>query len=205
MTILLTTLAVTPVRRIFKVNKIHSLRRMLGVWSFVYALLHLTTYLVFDQLCYSASTCDFDAIWQDILKRRFIFVGQLAFAILLLLAITSTTGWMRRLRKNWTRLHRLVYVAAVAGIVHFIWIQKSDLSEPLKWAAALAVLLGLRVYWAIRKLTAQRRVAALARARGWGPAPLSEVGLLYLRARGPTRARAAPVAARASTAFKSVT
>ena len=151
--ILLTTLAVTPVRRIFRINKIHSLRRMLGVWSFAYALLHLTTYLVFDQLCYSASTCDFDAIWQDILKRRFIFVGQLAFAILLVLAITSTTGWMRRLRKNWTRLHRLVYVAAVAGVVHFIWIQKSDLGEPLKWAAALAVLLGIRIYWAIKKWT----------------------------------------------------
>ena len=88
---------------------------MLGVWAFVYALLHLTTYLVFDQLCYSLATCDFQAIWDDILKRRFIFVGQFAFAILLILALTSTTGWMRRLKKNWTRLHRLVYVAAIAG------------------------------------------------------------------------------------------
>ena len=148
--ILLATLAVTPLRRLLKLNKLQAVRRMLGVWAFVYALLHLTTYLVFDQLCYSLATCDFDAIWQDILKRRFIFVGQFAFAILLVLALTSTTGWMRRLRKNWTRLHRLVYVAAIAGVIHFIWIQKSDLGEPLKWAAALAVLLGIRVYWALR-------------------------------------------------------
>ena len=150
LTILLVTLSVTPVRRIFKVNRIQSVRRMLGVWSFVYAALHLTSYLVFDQLCYSLQTCDFRTIWDDILKRRFIFVGQAAFLILLLLTITSTTGWQRRLRKNWQRLHRLVYVAACAGIVHFIWIQKSDYSEPLQWGAWLLALLAIRGYFAIR-------------------------------------------------------
>lgn len=149
--ILLLTLTVTPVRRIFSVNRVQIVRRMLGVWSFAYALVHLSIYLVFDQLCYSPSTCQFEAVWQDILKRRFIFVGQLAFVCLLLLAITSTSGWVRRLKKNWVRLHRLAYLAATAGIVHFIWIQKSDISVPLRWAAWLAVVLGFRVIWGIAK------------------------------------------------------
>ena len=159
LTILLLTLTVTPIRRIFGVNRIQTIRRMLGVWSFVYAALHLTSYLVFDQLCYSMETCDVRAVWQDILKRRFIFVGQLAFAILLLLTITSTTGWQRRLRKNWQRLHRLVYVAAAAGVVHFIWIQKSDYSEPFRWGAWLLVLLGLRAGWAIAKRVSRAQTA----------------------------------------------
>jgi sulfoxide reductase heme-binding subunit YedZ len=149
--LLLATLSITPIRRLLHLNRLQSVRRMLGVWSFTYALFHLSTYLVFDQLCYSAATCQFNAIWEDILKRRFIFAGQTAFAILLLLAITSTNGWMRRLRKNWQRLHRLVYVAAGAAIVHFIWIQKSDIHVPLRWAVWLAILLGLRVVFAIQK------------------------------------------------------
>jgi sulfoxide reductase heme-binding subunit YedZ len=129
---------------------------MLGLWAFFYAAVHLSIYLVFDQLCYSVATCDFNTIWKDIVLRRFIFVGQLAFAILLTLALTSTKGWQRRLRHNWTRLHRLVYVAAIAGIVHFIWIQKSDIREPLKWASFLVVLLGIRVAYVVRS----RRMAA---------------------------------------------
>jgi sulfoxide reductase heme-binding subunit YedZ len=149
--LLLATLSITPIRRLLHLNRLQSVRRMLGVWSFTYALLHLSSYLVFDQLCYSAATCQVNAIWEDILKRRFIFAGQTAFAILLVLAITSTTGWMRRLRKNWQRLHRLVYVAAGAAIVHFIWIQKSDIHVPLRWAFWLAILLGLRIVFAIQK------------------------------------------------------
>jgi len=130
--------------------------------AFTYALIHLSIYLVFDQLCYSLETCEFRAIWEDILKRKFIFVGQFAFLCLLLLAITSTNGWMRRLKRNWTRLHKLVYVAAIAGVVHFIWIQKSDLSEPLKWTAWLAGLLLFRIGWAIfrRRPAAQKPVTA---------------------------------------------
>ena len=149
--LLLITLSVTPARRIFGVNRLISVRRMLGVWSFVYALAHLSVYLVFDQLCYSLATCELNAIVQDILKRRFILVGQLAFFCLLLLAITSTSGWVRRLRKNWARLHRLAYVAAAAGIIHFIWIQKSDISEPLNWAIWFVLLMLFRVFWAIKR------------------------------------------------------
>jgi sulfoxide reductase heme-binding subunit YedZ len=160
--ILLLTLSVTPVRRIFSVNKIHNIRRMLGVWSFVYAAVHVTIYLVFDRTCYSVGTCQFQTIWEDVLKRKFIFVGLVAFTSLLLLALTSTTGWMRRLKKNWTRLHRLVYVAAAAGVVHFIWIQKSDISEPLNWAFWLAVLLGIRLYYAVNRRRTGRTVSAPA-------------------------------------------
>jgi sulfoxide reductase heme-binding subunit YedZ len=149
--ILLTTLSVTPFRRMFSINGIQRVRRMLGVWSFAYAAIHLSIYLVFDQLCLTDQGCQVNAIWQDILKRRFILVGQLGFACLLVLALTSTSGWVRRLKKNWTRLHRLAYVAGVAGVVHFIWIQKTDISEPLKWAFWLAALLAFRVFWAARK------------------------------------------------------
>jgi sulfoxide reductase heme-binding subunit YedZ len=149
--ILVAALTVTPVRRLFKVNRVQIVRRMLGVWSFTYAFLHLTMYLTLNQLCYSIETCEFNAIWQDLLKRRFIFVGMLAFTILLLLAITSTSGWVRRLKKNWQRLHRLVYVASIAAIVHFAWIQKSDLTRPTRWGLVVLVLLGLRVYFALQK------------------------------------------------------
>jgi len=151
LTILLLTLSVTPIRRLSGINRVQSVRRMLGVWSFAYVVVHLSIYLVFDQLCYSFETCHAGAIWDDVLHRPFIFVGQAGFLMLLLLAITSTAGWMRRLKRNWTRLHRLVYLAAVAGIVHFIWIQKSGVSRPLPWIIWLSVVLGLRVYWAAAK------------------------------------------------------
>jgi sulfoxide reductase heme-binding subunit YedZ len=149
--ILLITLSITPLRRLLGVNRLQAVRRMLGVWAFTYAAIHVLLYLMLDQLCYSLATCEFQAIWEDVQKRRFIFVGALAFSILLALASTSTTGWVRRLGRNWQRLHRLVYVAAVAAIVHFIWIQKSDIREPLKWGLWLAVLLGLRIVFTIQK------------------------------------------------------
>lgn len=149
--LLLITLAVTPLRRLFGINRLQIVRRMLGVWAFAYAVVHVSVYLAFDRACVSFETCQYGEIWADILKRRFIFAGLTAFTILLVLAITSTSGWVRRLRKNWARLHRLVYVAAAAGVVHFIWIQKSDIAEPLNWAFWLAGLLGVRVYFAWKR------------------------------------------------------
>jgi sulfoxide reductase heme-binding subunit YedZ len=150
-TLLLLSLTVTPIRRLFHINRVQNVRRMLGVWAFVYVTVHLSLYLVFDQLCYSWSTCDGRAIWNDLLKRPYIFFGQAAFVILLMLAITSTNGWQRRLKRNWGKLHKLAYVAAVAGIVHFIWIQKKGFHRPLPWIVWLAVVLGIRVFYAIRK------------------------------------------------------
>jgi sulfoxide reductase heme-binding subunit YedZ len=151
--LLLAALTVTPVRRLTGWNRVQQVRRMLGLWAFFYATAHLAMYLVFNHLCYSLSTCEFGAVWDDVVKRKFIFAGMLAFVILLALALTSTTGWIRRLGRNWTRLHRLVYVAAGSAIVHFIWKEKSDYSEPLQWGAVLAVLLGIRLYFALRKRT----------------------------------------------------
>lgn len=149
--VLFITLAVTPIRRLFKVNGIQKVRRMLGVWAFFYALGHVCIYLAFDQLCYSLETCEFRAIVNDVLKRRFIFMGMIAFTIMAMLALTSTTAWMRRLKKKWQTLHRLAYVAAISAVIHYIWIQKSDISEPLNWALWLAGLLLIRVYLSIQK------------------------------------------------------
>src|SRR5204862_1712118 len=106
------------------------------------------TYVVFDQSCYSLATCDYHNIYTDVLKRKFTFAGMVAFAILTILAITSTTGWVRRLKKRWVTLHRLVYVAGLAGGVHYIWGQKSDISEPLRWGGYVVVLLGIRLDFA---------------------------------------------------------
>ena len=158
--VLLACLAITPIRRIFKVNGIQKVRRMVGVWAFFYAFVHVCIYLGLDQLCYSLETCEFRAIVNDVLKRKFIFMGLISFTIMTLLAITSTTGWVRRLKKKWQTLHRLVYVAGISGVIHFIWIQKSDIEEPLMWAGWLALFLAIRVYFAI-----QKRRATPVRAR----------------------------------------
>lgn len=166
--LLFVTLAITPLRRITGWNVLQSARRMLGVWAFTYSCIHLGTYLVLDQLCYSVSTCEFRAIKDDILKRRFILAGVLAFVIMLPLAITSTSGWVRRLKKNWQRLHRLVYVAAAAAVVHYIWIQKSDIRVPLRYAALLGLLLGLRAVFAWQR---HRRTRLAARV----PTPADDV------------------------------
>jgi sulfoxide reductase heme-binding subunit YedZ len=143
--LLLVALTVTPIRRLTGWNRVQRVRRLIGVWSFVYASSHFTVYVVFNHLG------DVRAIWADVTERPFIFVGMLALAILTALAATSTNGMIRRLGRRWQTLHRLVYVAALAGIVHFVWGQKSDIREPLWWAAFLALLLGLRVIFAVRK------------------------------------------------------
>jgi methionine sulfoxide reductase heme-binding subunit len=149
--VLLLTLAITPIRRIFGWNRVQVVRRMMGLWAFFYALCHFSTYVVFDQVG------DVAAIAEDVFKRKFIFSGMLALAILLVLAVTSTNGMMRRLGRNWTRLHRLVYVGAMAAAIHFVWGQKSDISEPLTWAGFLAIVLGLRVFFSLRTRIAKRR------------------------------------------------
>jgi sulfoxide reductase heme-binding subunit YedZ len=151
--LLLTSLAVTPVRRITGWNRVQITRRMLGLWSFFYACCHFTIYAVFNHLGEVA------AIWADVVERPFIFSGMLAFVILVALALTSTTGAIRRLGRNWQRLHRLVYLAAAAGVVHFAWGQKADIREPLVWGAILGALLAVRVVAAV----ARRRAAGASR------------------------------------------
>jgi sulfoxide reductase heme-binding subunit YedZ len=140
---LLIALAVTPVRRVFKWNEVIQLRRMLGLFAFFYAALHLTTYVVLDQFF------DWATILADVTKRRFIMAGMGAFVLLVPLAVTSTRGWIRRLGRNWSRLHWLVYPAAILGVIHFAWKVKSDYSSPTRYALALAALLLFRLVWSV--------------------------------------------------------
>jgi sulfoxide reductase heme-binding subunit YedZ len=133
--LLLLTLAVTPLRRLTGWRTVVQLRRMLGLFSFFYALLHLLSYLVLEQFFY------WPEIWADLLKRPYITVGMVSLLLLLPLAITSTTGWMRRLGRNWQRLHRLIYPAAIAAVLHFYMLVKADTREPLIYAALLTLLL----------------------------------------------------------------
>ncbi len=138
---LLITLAITPIRRLFGWTWTRRFRRMLGLYAFFYACLHFLTWLVLDQFF------DWDEIIKDIIKRPYITVGFSAFILLIPLAVTSTKGMMRRLGHRWGRLHRLIYVIAVLGAIHYLWLVKADNQQPLIYAAVLIVLLGLRAWW----------------------------------------------------------
>lgn len=141
LTFLLITLTSTPLRWICGWSWPLRLRRMLGLFSFFYACLHFLTYLVLDQFF------DFAAISQDILKRPYITVGFSAFVLLIPLAITSHQALIRRLGgQRWLQLHRLIYPIAIAGVLHFIWLVKKDLSRPLLFAALLTGLLLIRLF-----------------------------------------------------------
>lgn len=143
--LLLVSLAVTPLRRLTGWNGVIQWRRLLGLFAFFYVCLHLATYVVLDQFF------DPRAILADITKRRYITVGVAGFLLLLPLAITSTTGWIRRLGRRWQTLHRIVYVAAVCGVVHLLWIVKGDdLREPAMYGGVLAVLMAVRAYYWLR-------------------------------------------------------
>lgn len=139
---LLLTLAVTPLRRLTGLHWLLRLRRMLGLYVFFYALLHVSTYVWVDQFF------DWVAIFDDILKRPFITVGFVAFSLLLPLAATSSNAMIRRLGgQRWQRLHRLVYPISMLAVLHFFWMVKLDIREPLLYALILTVLLGVRLYW----------------------------------------------------------
>jgi sulfoxide reductase heme-binding subunit YedZ len=138
------TLAVTPLRRLSKWNWMLKLRRMLGLYAFFYGALHFTTFLWFDHFF------DLQEMWKDVLKRPFITVGFIAFVLLIPLAVTSTNAMVRRLGgKRWLWLHRLIYVIAPLGVLHFWWMKaaKHDLGEPLLFLVIVAALLALRLWW----------------------------------------------------------
>jgi sulfoxide reductase heme-binding subunit YedZ len=138
---LLITLAVSPLRRISGLNSLVKFRRMLGVFAFFYGSMHLLTYIAFDR------SFRFSTIPGDIAGRRFIAVGMAAFILMLPLAVTSTDAMVKRLGgKRWARLHRLVYAAAILGVLHFYMLVKSDVRRPLTFAFLLAVLLGFRIF-----------------------------------------------------------
>jgi sulfoxide reductase heme-binding subunit YedZ len=134
------TLAVTPLRKIFGVNSFVKYRRMLGLFAFFYGCLHLLTYVWFDRQFKLLSTI------QDVAQRPFILLGMTAFVLMIPLALTSTNRMVKRLGgKRWARLHRVVYVAAIAGVVHFWMLVKSDTSLPLTFGFIVLFLLGYRV------------------------------------------------------------
>lgn len=136
---LLLSLAVTPLRQLTGLNALIRFRRMLGLFAFFYALLHFSIWLGLDRYFEWAS------IIKDLTRRPFIIAGFTAFLILLALAITSTDGWVRRLKRRWGLLHRLVYLAAPLAVLHYFWLVKLDLRQPMLFASVLAVLLGWRV------------------------------------------------------------
>jgi len=142
LTFLLATLAITPLRRLSGWPWPIRLRRMLGLFAFFYACLHFTTYIWLDQFF------DLPGIYQDIFKRPFITIGFSSFLLLIPLALTSTQAMMRRLGgRNWQRLHRLVYLVATGGVVHYWWLVKKDVTQPAIYAAVLALLLGCRLWF----------------------------------------------------------
>ncbi len=137
-TFITATLAVTPLRRLTGWNGIQSYRRMLGLFAFFYLALHFLVYLVLDQFF------DWRTIATDIGKRPYITIGFTGLLLMVPLAVTSTKGWIRRLGRRWTALHALLYVTALAGVIHFTWSQKADLTRPTRYAVVLAALLGAR-------------------------------------------------------------
>jgi sulfoxide reductase heme-binding subunit YedZ len=150
------TLAVTPLRKFTGWNWLLKLRREIGLFAFFYAFLHFMTFLWFDHFF------DVAEMWKDVLKRPFITVGFIAFVLLIPLAVTSTNGMIRRLGgKRWQWLHRLIYLIAPLGILHFWWMKaaKHNFQQPIIFGAIVVVLLGLRIYW---KLANPVKTAKLA-------------------------------------------
>ena len=145
--ILLLTLAISPARRVFRINSLIKFRRMLGLTCFIYVVTHFSIYIVLDQWF------DLLAIIEDIKERPYITVGFLAFILMIPLAITSTDAMQKRLQYAWVKLHRLVYVIAILAILHFWWLVKADFLEPAIYASILLVLLAyrLRVYMLSRR------------------------------------------------------
>jgi len=149
-TFLFISLTVTPLRRLTHWNDLIKLRRMLGLFAFFYATLHMLTWVVFIHFF------DTKFMIEDVIKRPFITVGMTVFLILFSLALTSNRFAVRRLGRKWQTLHRLVYVAAIGGVIHFWWLVKADTTEPIRWALGLSVLLGIRAWWTFRKRALSR-------------------------------------------------
>lgn len=148
--LLVLTLLVTPANIMFGIKQALRLRRQLGLYAFMYASLHFLNFIGLDY------RFDFTLIQEDIAGKRFVLAGLAAFLSLLLLAVTSTKGWMRRLGKNWERLHWLIYLAAALAVTHFVWQVKADLREPLIYGLVVFILLAVRLP-AIRKMVNERR------------------------------------------------
>jgi len=154
---LIFTLSITPLRKILNLPELIRFRRMLGLFAFSYACLHFLTYLGPDQ------SFNVAGMLKDVAKRPFITVGFAAFVLLIPLAITSTAGWVRRLGgKRWQALHRVIYACAILGVVHFYWLVKSDVREPLFYG----MLVGILLAWRLATWFGKRRALAVAPTTG---------------------------------------
>jgi sulfoxide reductase heme-binding subunit YedZ len=152
------TLALTPLRWISGFNPLALFRRMLGLFAFFYGSLHFMTYFILDH------SLEFSGVWDDVVKRPYITAGFTAFVLMIPLAITSTQGWIRRMGgKRWNLLHRLVYITAIGAVLHYFWKVKLDTTNPLYYAAIVAVLLGARVWQRARKASAAPRPVGVRR------------------------------------------
>jgi sulfoxide reductase heme-binding subunit YedZ len=140
--LLLTTLGMTPLRTLTRLTEPIRVRRILGLWTFAFLCLHFSMYLVFD-LSFSMTQ-----LAEDLVKRTYITLGFTAWLLLLPLAITSTAGWQRRLKRRWITLHRFIYPAATLGAIHYLWLVKADKREPLIYLSILLALLAFRLPWA---------------------------------------------------------
>ena len=140
---IVTTLAVTPARKVLRLPELIRFRRMIGLFAFFYGFLHFSTWIGLDKFF------DWTEMLHDVRKRPFITVGFTGFTLMIPLALTSTAGWIRRLGgKRWLALHRLIYVTAIAGVVHYYWLVKSDIRKPLFYGTLVALLLTLRLaFW----------------------------------------------------------
>ena len=137
---LLLTLAITPFRQIFRMVEIARLRRMIGLFAFFYASIHFLSWMAF------ILAFRWLAIAEELVERPYITVGFLAYVILFLLGVTSTNSMVRRLGKNWKRLHKFVYAASILAIVHLLWILRTDVTEAVIYGVLLAILLGYRIF-----------------------------------------------------------
>ena len=152
---LMITLCMTPFRKLFHIPSLARYRRMLGLFAFFYGTLHFLTWLWLDKFF------DLQEMWKDIEKRRFITVGMAGFLMMLPLAVTSTAGWVRRLGfVRWQRLHRLIYFSAVAGVIHYYWLVKSDVRLPLLYGGIWSVLMSYRLVDWLRAKPRQARAKA---------------------------------------------
>jgi methionine sulfoxide reductase heme-binding subunit len=157
---LVLTLSITPARKVFGTPELIRFRRMLGLFAFFYAFLHFSTWIGLDQFF------NWRAMLHDVRKRPFITVGFTGFVLMIPLAATSTAGWIRRLGgRRWRALHRLIYVSAVAGVVHYYWLVKSDVRKPVFYGAIVTLLLLLRIGFRLRQRTRTTGVEASRRAR----------------------------------------
>jgi methionine sulfoxide reductase heme-binding subunit len=158
--LLLVTLSITPLRRLAGWHVLIRFRRMLGLFAFFYGVLHFLTYIWLDKFF------DMQDVLKDIAKRPFITVGFLGFVLLIPLALTSTQGMIRRLGRRWQMIHRLIYFSAIAGVIHYLWLVKADITQPVIYGVILGVLLLARlVIWTIDNRKPRQRVASRTPSR----------------------------------------